>query len=174
MSYTPFTEVVRRAFMTAYANRLILGMPDIFEEDEPAEAPFDRWLSAHDAEVRGKIAAEILDDLPVQLDQIPDSCRICRGGTQRLAATPNGCHSLMTTLALLTCITSQKGARNETQTLLVPLAGGNMHQVWRTPRFQLRKKWAEEIIDELDTARAIGRVYTYGAIQDLILEGTRK
>lgn len=35
----------------------------------------------------------------------------------------------------------------------------------------LRKKWAEEIIDYLDTARAIGRVYTYSAIQDLILEG---
>ena len=35
----------------------------------------------------------------------------------------------------------------------------------------LRKKWAEEIIDELDTARAAGKVYTYGEVQDLIREG---
>ena len=35
----------------------------------------------------------------------------------------------------------------------------------------LRKKWSEEIIDELDAARAAGKVYTYGAIQDLISEG---
>ena len=35
----------------------------------------------------------------------------------------------------------------------------------------LRKKWSEEIIDELDAARAAGKVYTYSAIQDLISEG---
>ena len=35
----------------------------------------------------------------------------------------------------------------------------------------LRKKWAKELIDELDTARAVGRVYTYGDVQDLIREG---
>ena len=35
----------------------------------------------------------------------------------------------------------------------------------------LRKKWAEEIIDELDTARATGKVYTYGEVQELIREG---
>ena len=36
----------------------------------------------------------------------------------------------------------------------------------------LRKKWADEIIDELDAARATGKVYTYGEVQDLIREGT--
>ena len=36
----------------------------------------------------------------------------------------------------------------------------------------LRKKWAEEIIGELDIARATGKVYTYGDVQELIREGT--
>ena len=35
----------------------------------------------------------------------------------------------------------------------------------------LRKKWAKEIIDELDTARATGKVYTYGEVQELIRNG---
>ena len=35
----------------------------------------------------------------------------------------------------------------------------------------LRKKWAKEIIAELDAARATGKVYTYGEVQDLIREG---
>ena len=35
----------------------------------------------------------------------------------------------------------------------------------------LRRKWAEEIIGELDIARATGKVYTYGDVQDLIREG---
>ena len=35
----------------------------------------------------------------------------------------------------------------------------------------LRRKWAKEIIDELDTARATGKVYTYGEVQELIRNG---
>ena len=35
----------------------------------------------------------------------------------------------------------------------------------------LRKKWATEVIAELDAARAVGKIYTYGDIQDLIQEG---
>ena len=35
----------------------------------------------------------------------------------------------------------------------------------------LRKKWATEVIAELDVARAAGKVYTYGDVQDLIQEG---
>ena len=38
----------------------------------------------------------------------------------------------------------------------------------------LRKKWAKEIIDELDTARATGKVYTYGEVQELIRNGVGK
>ena len=35
----------------------------------------------------------------------------------------------------------------------------------------LRRKWATEVIAELDTALVTGNVYTYGDIQDLIREG---
>ena len=35
----------------------------------------------------------------------------------------------------------------------------------------LRKKWATEVIDELDAARATGKVYTYGEVQELIRNG---
>ena len=35
----------------------------------------------------------------------------------------------------------------------------------------LRAKWATEVINELDNARATGKIYTYGDIQDLIQEG---
>ena len=35
----------------------------------------------------------------------------------------------------------------------------------------LRRKWATEVIAELDTARATWKVYTYDDIKDLIREG---
>ena len=35
----------------------------------------------------------------------------------------------------------------------------------------LRKKWATEVINELDNARATGKIYTYGDVQELIREG---
>ena len=38
----------------------------------------------------------------------------------------------------------------------------------------LRKKWATEVIAELDTARATWKIYTYGDIQDLIREGAEE
>ena len=41
----------------------------------------------------------------------------------------------------------------------------------RAAESHLRKKWATEVIEELDTARATGKVYTYGDVQELIREG---
>ena len=35
----------------------------------------------------------------------------------------------------------------------------------------LRRKWATEVINELDNARATGKIYTYGDVQELIREG---
>ena len=35
----------------------------------------------------------------------------------------------------------------------------------------MRKRWATEVIAELDAARAVGKIYTYGDIQYLIREG---
>ena len=38
----------------------------------------------------------------------------------------------------------------------------------------LRRKWATEVIAELDTARATWKVYTYDDIKDLIREGAEE
>ncbi len=38
----------------------------------------------------------------------------------------------------------------------------------------MRKKWATEVIEELDTARATGKVYTYGDVQELIRNGVKE
>ena len=38
----------------------------------------------------------------------------------------------------------------------------------------LRRKWATEVIAELDTARATWKVYTYDDIKDLIREGVEE
>lgn len=35
----------------------------------------------------------------------------------------------------------------------------------------LRRKWATEVINELDNARATGKICTYGDVQELIREG---
>ena len=51
--YTPTTEQVREAFRTA-----VLHPDDIDLDDAPGQE-FDRYLAAHDAEIREQIAREI-------------------------------------------------------------------------------------------------------------------
>ena len=58
MSDTPTTELVRKAYVHAYAPQQFFG-PVASADRASLGDDFDRWLAAHDAELREQIAREI-------------------------------------------------------------------------------------------------------------------
>lgn len=58
--YTPTTDEVRRA----YGDARCVNPYEDHDSGCPEEREFDRWLAAHDAEVRADAIAEVAEKLP--------------------------------------------------------------------------------------------------------------
>ncbi len=59
----------------------------------------------------------------------------------------------------------------EGRELMVEYSKSKAESILAAAEPHLRRKWATEIINELDNARATGKIYTYGDVQELIREG---
>lgn len=57
-NFTPTTEQVRKAYAHTYAPQQFFG-PTAGADRTGLGADFDRWLAAHDAELREQIAADV-------------------------------------------------------------------------------------------------------------------
>ena len=59
--FTPTTEQVRKAYVHAFAPQQFFG-PVAGADRAGLGGDFDRWLAAHDAELRAQIARELVDE----------------------------------------------------------------------------------------------------------------
>ncbi len=59
----------------------------------------------------------------------------------------------------------------EGRELMVEYSKSKAESILAAAEPHLRRKWATEVINELDNARATGKIYTYGDVQELIREG---